>query len=108
MSQSNLSAPTPPTIEPPLHPIQLVELWCQIAEEAGAAGAEGQAEVLSQCATALATWIRYEGVHAIMCMPSAYFRLIHAAMGYDPNDQDRVDDLQELIQAAVALKGTPV
>ncbi len=109
MSQSNpIQAPTPQTtelIEPPLDPSSLVEVWCQIAEEAGAAGADGQAEILAGCARQLADWIRYEGIHAVMCMPPTYIRLIHAAMAYDPTDETRVDDLQELCMAACAMKG---
>lgn len=91
--------------ETPINPCDLVRLWHGMAHEFGESNPKA-AEALVHCATQLAAWIDYEGVHALMCMPPTFLKLIQAAHNYDPNDGD-MSDLHELVGCAIAIQTGP-
>lgn len=97
------AAPSPPIEFEPIPPTQLVQLWAGMAEQYRESNPSA-ANALYHCACQLDCWIKHEGMSVIVCMPPSYLRLIHAALHYDPNDQSRVDDLQELCQAACEMQ----
>ena len=94
-----------PTENPPISPCELVRLWDGMSTEFGESNPKA-AEALKHCATQLAAWINFEGIHALMCMPPAFLRLIQAAHAYDPNNGD-MTDLHELVECAIALQTGP-
>jgi hypothetical protein len=86
----------------PFEPVKLVEMWQQAAQSLAEQGEATAAGAFHAASRQLSAWIRHEGQHAIMCMPTDMVRLIGVAMQFDQRDKD---DWKQLAAAAVACQG---
>lgn len=81
----------------PVPPIELIELWNQMAE----AAPEDGAKALRFCALQLQLWVRKEGGTAWCCMPFSIYNMITTALHFDSDDKD---SWKALAHAAKAMQ----
>jgi hypothetical protein len=88
-----------PDLDIPFEPVRLVEMWEQAAADLLGQGEAVAAGAFLGCARMLKAWIRHEGAHAIMCMPTSMVLLIGAAMQFDQTNKEHWKRLAGLAKA---------